>query len=911
MTARCLPLLLLLAAPLRADDPNAKLLATVAEQFNTLRVEKLDNGLTVYLLPIKSSPIVTTMMAYRVGSCDEDKDQTGLSHYLEHLLFKGTDKLMPGDIDRATQRNGGRNNAYTTEDMTVYHFDFAADRWTQALEIEAARMRGTKIDAKHEFEQEKGAVVAELKGGEDRPWDLEYKAILPLLFPKADPYSHPVIGEEKHVRGATAEVIKRYYDKWYHPNNASLIIAGGFDPDAALPLVKKLFGPIPKADLPKRKEPVKAEPRAKLVRKEFESKFDVARLMIGYNTVRVGDADDYTLDIVDGLLSGGKTSRLYKRLVEGDELAVEVSTENNAGRHPGWYSVSVEMLKGKDRKKAEAATFEEIARLADKPVSADELKRVQRRLVAAFLFGKESVHNFADLIAKGVTHADLEYVKTYLDRVLKVTPADVQRAAKSLLDPNKAVVVWSVPADDPQPAGKEKQVSGRTQAQGRPSLGFREPPSPGSGAAGLDLTKAKRVVLKNGLTLLLLENRRLPIVYAEAVVTDVRLKEPGDKSGVAALLGDMLEEGTDKHTGEQIADLIEAAGGVLSLSSSGGSVKVLTPDTDLGLGLLFECLQKPAFPKEGLERKRAQLISLIADIETQPQNRARLNLNAAVYGDHPYGRSAYGSKPIVEKLTAADLRAFHAAAFTPDATLVAVVGDFDAADMQKKIEGLTAGWKPGDKAKDLLVMAPPKDGKPGEIIVSDPTAAQTHVYVGHLGVKRDDPDFYPLLVMDNVLGVGPGFTDRLSSTLRDRQGLAYTVNASITGNASDQPGLFVGYIGTFPDKYTWVREGFLKEVRRIRDEKATDAEVEDAKKYLLGSLPFLLTTNAGVASLLLSVERYKLGPNYLDTFRSKVGAVTAADVQRAAQKHLDPKKLTISVVGPLGTDGKPLEKKDK
>jgi len=202
--------------------------------FAGLKPHTLANGLKVYLLPVPSSPTVTTMVAYKVGACDEDKDQTGLSHYLEHLLFKGTDKLLPGDIDRATQRNGGRNNAYTGEDMTVYHFDFAADRWQQALEIEADRMRNVRIDAKHEFQQEKGAVIAELKGGEDRPFDLEYKTILPLLYSKSAPYSHPVIGEESHVRGATAETIKRYYDKWYHPNNAALVIVGGFDPDATL-----------------------------------------------------------------------------------------------------------------------------------------------------------------------------------------------------------------------------------------------------------------------------------------------------------------------------------------------------------------------------------------------------------------------------------------------------------------------------------------------------------------------------------------------------------------------------------------------------------------------------------------------------------------------------------------------------
>ena len=925
MSARCIPVFCLLAVavapPLRAEDPkpdaNAKLVATINDQFRALRVEKLDNGLTVYLLPVPTSPVVSTMLAYKVGSGDEEKDQTGLSHYLEHLLFKGTDKLMPGDIDRATQRNGGRNNAYTSEDMTVYHFDFASDRWKQALEIEAARMRGTKIDDRHEFQQEKGAVISELKGGEDRPWDLEYKAILPLLFDKAAPYSHPVIGEEKHVRGATAEVIRRHYDKWYHPNNASLVVCGGFDPDDALAVIKKLFADIPKTDLPKRKEPPPATPRTKQVRKEFVSKFDAARMMIGYNTARVGDDEDYILDVIDDLLSTGKTSRLYKRLVEGDELANSVGTQNNTGRHPGWFAVQVEMLKGLDRTKAEKAAFEEVGKLADKPVSADELKRVQRRILASFLFGKESVHEFADLIARGVTYKDLDYVKTYLDRLMKVTPADVQRVAKKLLTPDKAVVVWSVPADDPKPAEKMAGLSGTGNAvteSGEPittrSLRdrFQQKDKPAPGTAAIDLTKAKRVELKNGLVAILLENRRLPILVADAHVREVRLREPADKSGVAALLGDLLEEGTDKHTGEQIADLIEATGGSLSLTMSGGTVKVLTPDADLALGLLFECLQKPTFPKEAVERKRAQLLSVIADVETQPQNRARQALSAAVYGDHPFGRSAFGSKPVVEKLTVADLKAFHAATFAPNRTTVVVVGDFDTADMLKKLEALTADWKPV-KADELKVAAPPKAGKPGEIIQSDPTAAQTHVYIGHSGIKRDDPDYYALLVMDNVLGVGPGFTDRLSATLRDRQGLAYTVNASISGTAGDQPGLFLGYIGTFPDKYVWVREGFLKEVNRIRDEKATEQEVEDAKKYLLGSLPFGLTTNESIAGLLLNAERYKLGFDFLDKYREKVKAVTVEDVQRVAKKHLDPKKLTLSVVGPIGTDGKPLEEK--
>ncbi len=903
----CLALAGMFAFSGRAEDaptdPIPGLLATAKAQFKDIQVETLPNGLKVFLLPVKGAPVVTTMVAYKVGSGDEDKDQTGLSHYLEHLLFKGTDKLKPGDIDRMTQRNGGRNNAYTSEDMTVYHFDFAADRWKQGLEVEADRMRQTRIDEKHEFQQEKGAVIAELKGGEDQPWDLEYKAILPLLYPKDAPYAHPVIGEEKHVGAATAEIILRHYNKWYHPNNASVVIAGGFDPEEALELVTKLFGKIPKSDLPERKPAPKPSIRETMVRKEFTSKFDVARCMIGFNSVKIGDHEDYVFDVLTTVLSAGKTSRLHKRLVEAELLANAVDSGNNAGRYPGWFAVQLEMLKGKDRAKAEKIVFEELTKIAEKPIAADELKRVRRQMLASFIFSRESVHNLADIVSKTVTNDSIDYLKTYLDKVMAVTPDEIQKAAKKLLNPSQAVVVWSVPEDDPQPARGTEKKEAPTHKHGRSA---KKDPAPG-GNADFSFKDVKRVVLKNGLVLLMLENRRLPIIAVEAHVAEVRLREQKGQSGIAALVGEMLEEGTADHTHEQVSSIIESTGGSMSFRSGGGSLKVLAPDIRVGLGLFLECLSRPAFPIDSLTRKRDQLLSTIADVETQPQNRSKTMLDKAIYGDHPYGRSPYGERGIVEKLRSQDLKDFHAAHYAPNRTTLVIVGDFDSTAMAKSVETMTADWKAVPK-DELKLPEIPKAGDPGEKIFSDPQASQTHVYIGHLGVTRDHPDYYTLLVMDNVLGTGPGFTDRLSANLRDRQGLAYTVNATISNSAGEQPGEFVGYIGTFADKYTWVREGFLKEVNRIRDEKATEQEVEDAKKYLLGSLPFRFTTNEGVASQLLTAERYKLGFDFLETYRKKVGAVTVEDVQAAAKKHLDPKKLTIVAVGPIDKLGKALPK---
>jgi zinc protease len=790
--------------------------------------------------------------------------------------------------------------------MTVYHFDFAADRWEIALQIEADRMRNTRIDEKHEFAQEKGAVISELNGGEDQPWDLEFKRMLTLLYPPGSPYHHPVIGDAAHVRAATAEIIKRHYDKWYHPNNASLIVVGGFDPAKAEPRIRELFSPIPRQDLPARRPYVPRPPRTELARIEFPSKFDVPRLLVGYNTTTVLDADDAALDVIQRVLAGGKTSRLYKKLVEEERVAAEVDASNMTGKLPGWFGVEVELLQGKDRAKAEALAFAELEKLTKEPVSEAELTRARRKILANFVFGRESVHNLADSLARASVYTDggdaVAYYQTYLNRVAALTPADLQRVGAKYFQKNNAGIVWSVP-----PAGEKKGAApgGRADFARRANRTTRAPEPAGGGAGGFSLTAAKKTVLPNGLTLITLEDHRLPMVVATAAVRDVTLREPADKAGVAALIGELLEEGTTDHTGEQIATLVADTGGSLNFSANGGSMKFLTPDADLGLSLLFECLTRPTFPQDAFDRQKEAQLSTIADSETQPKTKARQLFAKLVYGEHPFGRPTLGTKETVGKLTPADCKAFHAAAYAPNATVVVVAGDFKSADLTKRVEELTKGWKKAD----LAAVNPPAPKLPEmvtERIVSDKSAAQVHVYAGHLGVTRKDPDYYKLLVMDNVLGVGPGFTDRLSSTLRDRQGLAYTVNASIANSAGTQPGTFTGYIGTFPDKYVLVRDSFVKEVARIRDEPPTAQEVEDAKKYLLGSLPFKVSTLSGVAGQLLTAEQQGLGFDFLDRYRAEVAATTPADVQAVARKHLHPRALTVVAVGPIGPDGAPL-----
>ena len=899
------------------DAANDPILKASTSLYGGVREETLTNGLRIYLKPIPGAPTVTTMVAYKVGSADENLDHTGLSHYLEHLMFKGTETIKPGDIDRMTLRNGGANNAYTAEDHTIFHFDFAADRWEQALGIEADRMRNLRIDTAHEFEQEKGAVIEELRQDEDHPWDLEQKLILPVLFGPESPYGHPVIGQTEHVRSATAEIIKGHYDKWYHPNNAALVVCGGFDPDQALAKINELFGPIPKAELPPRKEltPPKGE-RPEIVK--MTSKFEAPRLLIGFNTVLREDPDYYALDIVQGLLTGGKTGRLYKKLVEELQVATEVNALNMGGRYPGWFSVQVTLLPDVKIEDVEKTILEELRQIGRNGITEAELKRVQNLYVAHELFEREGVHELADSIAQSVVLSNLDLAKSYLPKIVAVTPADVQRVCRKYFDAKQRVSVYSTPVPKPEPGDKDKKKgeketaameSSRSNLAASHSRQLR--PNDGGGAAGGDnvaniLKGARREVLDNGLTLLLLERHRLPIVVVEAYVAKTRLYESAEQAGLATMVGDLLEEGTATRSGREVSEAIEDTGGSIAFDQVGGVLKTLAQHRRVGLEVLFDCLANAEFPEDAFARIQGQMLAELDERERQPEAKAQDLYRKLAYGDHPLARPEAGNPETVAKLTRDDCRKYHRRLFVPNNTVIAIVGDFDSQQVIDEIKALTAPWKRGDLEKLKL----PEVKQPAEFtqkILSLPQAAQLHVFLGHPGIRRDNPDYYKLQVMDYVLGVGPGFTDRLSSRLRDRNGLAYSVGADIHTSASEEPGMFTCHIGADPKNFDKVKTLLLAEINKfLADEPPTKDEVADAKQYLLGNLPFKSSTGDRLAGELIEIERYKLGQNYLGDYQKAIEGVTVEDVIEVAKKYIDPKHMILVASGAVDEDGKPL-----
>jgi zinc protease len=897
-----------LLQPTWAQDP---LLKSAVALYDRVQTHQLENGLRVALVPMPGAATVTTILIYKVGSADELLDQTGLSHYLEHLMFKGTDKLMPGDIDRATLKNGGANNAFTSEDVTAYHFDFAADRWEKALEIEADRIRNLRIDSKHEFEQEKGAVIEELKRNEDEPWDLEYKAILPLIFTPKGPYGHSVIGEASHVRAAQAKGILAHHARWYHPNNALLVIAGGIDPADALAKAKKHLGKIPAAKLPPRME-LPAEKPQLPARKTMPSKFEVARVLIGYPTVARNHPDEPALDLASSILADGKSSRLYQRLVEKEEIASGASATNDTGRYPGWLGVQVELVAGANLARAEKIIDEEIEKLLESPVGQAELDRVRRQLLAQSIYSRDTVHGLAQSVAMSLVLGDgdgIAQAKAYLEGISQVTPAQVQAAAKKYLGLNNRAKVVSIPTGGDGAGGG----AGKPSKPGRSNVPKRSLDQ-GAATAGNPLAGARRVELPSGAVVWLLERRDLPVVNLSARWREARLYEPNNKAGLAQLTGGLLEEGISKGDlkmdGKAFAEELEAMGAQVGISAAGASLRVLTPQSKRSLELVLAALEFPSFPKDAFERNKKMQVSEILESEKQSLLRAREALARIVYGaGHPMGRRSAGTRETVEKLSREDVQDFHAKVFTPGNLVMTLVGDFDSREMEQTLRSLTKDW-PAKPAPALPTLSSPipTGGQTVSEVISMPETVQLQFLLGHQGIRRDDPDYYALLVMDHVLGTGPGFTDRLSSSLRDREGLAYTVSAQISGSADLRPGIFLCYIGTDPANFARVEKRFREEIARIRTEEAKPEEVDDAKSYLIGSLAFKYDGGAALAERLQAVERFNLGLDHLTAFKAEVNKVNPARVKAVAEKHLHPDRLNRVAAGPIDEQGKVLKK---
>jgi len=397
----------------------------------------LDNGLVVLTKEVHTSPIVTSMIWYRVGSRNEELGQTGKSHFLEHMLFKGTERFKKGEIDLITLKNGGGNNAFTSHDFTAYYFNFASDRWDVALEIESDRMVNCAFDPE-EFEAEKKVVIEELKTGLDSPWGLLLQEQEASAF-KVHPYRNPIVGWLQDVERATVEEQQAYYRRYYHPNNATLVLAGDFETNQILTKVERAFGLIPAGTPPPSmllKEPPQRGERRLIVR--WRSK--VPRLAIAYHAPQIAHVDSYALQVLGVVLSEGKASRLYQRLVEREQSVTFVSAEYGEAKDPTLFHIRAEARGDHSVEEIETSIYHELGRIARGEVNQHELDRAKHQMEAHFILSRERTLDQAILLGQIETLYGIDYVDSYLQRINAVTTADVAAACSRYLNEDSRTV---------------------------------------------------------------------------------------------------------------------------------------------------------------------------------------------------------------------------------------------------------------------------------------------------------------------------------------------------------------------------------------------------------------------------------------------------------------------------------------
>ncbi|MBI3939866.1 MAG: insulinase family protein [Acidobacteria bacterium] len=426
------------------DKKLASLAAPAAGCFRPEPVikQRLSNGLKILLKEDHSRPIVTAMIWYRVGSRNERPGLTGVSHFLEHMMFKGTERYGKGAIDYLTMVNGGANNAFTSSDYTAYYFSFASDRWEEALSIEANRMRHS-IFAPEEFHLEKQVVIEELKMDLDTPWGALRKAVDSRAF-RRHPYRFPVIGRLKDLRRLSLAQMRRYYQTYYSPNNATLVVVGDIHPADSLAKIRRLFGPIRAGMIPPERVP--AEPQQRRQRRVMlRIRSNVVRMLVAFRCPPVSSPDIYVIPLIDKILTEGKLSRLFQRLVEKQQLVSFVTTEFSESIDPHLFYVRAELNPGVEPERVEAALFEELEKLQRRPVRDHELRRARNQLSAQYLSGFETTIDQAIQYGMFETISSHQILEQYMERVQQVTAGDIGRVARTYLQKSRSTAGFVIP----------------------------------------------------------------------------------------------------------------------------------------------------------------------------------------------------------------------------------------------------------------------------------------------------------------------------------------------------------------------------------------------------------------------------------------------------------------------------------
>jgi len=870
---------------------------------------KLKNGLDVILYEDHRLPLVAVNLWYHVGPANERPGLTGFAHLFEHMMFQGSQHVGPKAHFRYLEGAGASDINGTTEpDRTNYFETLPSNQLELALWLESDRM-GYLLETldREKLANQRDVVRNERRQGvENEPYGLVEEQLYHQLFPKNHPYYADVIGSHEDIEAARLNDVRQFFRQYYTPNNASLAITGDIDPAKTKALVEKYFGTIP-AGPPVPKITAVTPPITSERRSVVSDQVELPRVYMGWITPPIYKPGDAEADLLAQLLGGGKSSRLYKTLVYEKQIAQDVQVDNQSQLLGSIFEIQATAKPGVKPEDLERAIHDELAKLRSEGPTQAELERARNVIETRVIQALERLGGFggvADRLNRYNHYLnDPGYLAKDIARYNNATVADLKRVANAALLPNASVVVYGLPGkkviDDP-PRTKEEQEKEAKQTSTVASTMPDEPwrrtaPQPGP-LSQMSLPVPSTIKLSNGLTVLLVEEHKLPVVSAHLVVLTGSDANPVKKPGLASFTAAMLTEGTNRRSALEIADdaaqIGASIGSISTTDFSSASIRLLKQNVEPGLDLLSDIGLNPKFDPAEIERIRKQRQTDILQIKDQPVRLAFGALLKQVYGpDHPYGYREIGTAESNAAITGEDMLNFWKRGYVPGNSALVLAGDLTGEEARSLAEKYFGSWKGGASRH----APPPVETKTSKMIyiVDKPAAPQTYVVAGGLAVPRSSPDYVPIEVMNKALG--GLFSSRINMNLREEHG--YTYGAFSLFFYRRGPGIF-GAGGAIRTDATAPAVGeILKELERIHTAPLTADELKLAKDAFSLSLAGLFETSERTAGTIGTLFTYELPLDYYGQLPEKINAVNSADVQRVATEYIHPDSSIVIAVG--------------
>ncbi|WP_083750068.1 M16 family metallopeptidase [Rhodohalobacter halophilus] len=884
----------------------------------------LDNGLEVIFHKDDSDPVTAVALTFHVGSARELPGRTGFAHLFEHLLFLESENLGRGGLDQMSARIGGSGaNGSTSRDRTNYFQTVPNDALEKMIWAEADKM-GFFINTVNEMvlEKEKQVVKNEKRQGVDNaPYGHTGYVIGKNLYPEGHPYNWQVIGSLDDLQAATLDDVVNFYNTWYVPNNATLVIAGDFDSDQAREWVHKYFDEIPRGDEiePLEKQPAELNETKKLYHEDNYARLPELRLT--WPGVENYHEDAYALQILAQLLSDGRTAPLYEVLVDEKELTSGASMYSSNSELAGEITLRVRGYSGVNLNEVLTGIEEAFERYEENGFTEDDLQRTKAGIETSFYNGLSSVLGKAFQLAQyNIFADDPGYINQDIQKTLDVTLEDVDRVYHQYIKDKHYVATSFVPrgqtdliltGSEEADVVTEEIVQGAegedfvlpedTAYERTPSSFDRSEEPPYGPEPEITVPQVWTSEHSNGMKVYGIENRELPLVQFNIRIDGGLLVEDPEKTGVANLLADLMTRGTVNKTPVELEQAIALLGANINVSS-GSQYFTITGNTlarnyEATLDLIEEILLEPRWDEREFNLAKQSVMSRIAQQQSNPNSIATNEFNKLLYGeDHILSFSPLGTEESVEAITIDDLKAYYDAYISPSVATFHVAGAINRENTVASLSDLESRWEAVDVNLPSITMPEPLE-ESSVYFYDVPNASQSVLRIGYLAMPETDEDYFPATVMNYILG-GGGFASRLTQELREGKGYTYGIRSGFSG--SNLPGPFTVSSGV-RSNITFEAVELIRDIMADYPGSFTEQDLDNTQSFLLKSNARAFETLGAKLGILQTMSANGWSADYINAQQEIVRKMSREEISELARKYANPDRMYYVIVGDART----------